>query len=245
MAEPNVPSHSIKSPDECSGGLEALGTYRGVLDFLAMSGRSRPPRPSAPAELPFLQNVPGLKNLFLSMSGVAPAVPDTSEEEWNPISQRPHSAIPPVILDGLGSEIIALKTAVDEFTILSHEMMHVALWEPFFAGLWRPHNRQTFRQFSLMAEGFCYFFSDIVVSGAIRVRLPDGEFALERQTPSNVRFHPVRAFQSLGIVDHHEILDIYLEGFRGQPSRLWQPRGKSHFAASLACLLYTSPSPRD
>ena len=215
-------------------GLAALQSYNGILEFLGKSGSSQP----EPVDLPFLQHVPGLKNLFLTMSAVAPAIPDTSEEEWNPISQRPHAVLPPLITDELGAEITALKTAIDEFTILSHEMMHVALWEPFFTGQWRPRTRSSFREFSLMAEGFCYFFSDIVVSGAVRVRLPDGEFALERQTPSNARFHPVRAFQALGIVDHREIVDVYLEGFRGQSTRLWQPRGTSDFAASLAAQAY-------
>ena len=189
-------------------------------------------------KIPFLESVPGLKALFLSMSAVAPAVPDTSSEEWNPLSQRPHSALPPSLSDELGAEITALKTAVDEFTILSHEMMHIALWEPFFAGYWRPRSRLAFRTFSLMAEGYCYFFSDIVVSGAVRVLLPDGEFAHDRQTPSNARFHPVRAFLALGIENHETILDTYLEGFRGQSTRLWQPRGTSDFAASLAAQAY-------
>jgi hypothetical protein len=221
---------------ETLDGRTYLQSYLDALHFLETTGR--PQRPPALAEWPFLESVPGLKALFLSMSAVAPAVPDTSSEEWNPLSQRPHSALPPPLSDELGAEITALKTAVDEFTILSHEMMHIALWEPFFTGHWRPLNRQAFRIFSLMAEGYCYFFSDIVVSGAIRVRLPDGEFALDRQTPSNARFHPIRAFQALGIGDPAMILDIYLEGFRGQSTGLWQPRGTSDFAASLAAQAY-------
>ncbi len=218
--------------------LDALNSYHAILDFLGDIGRGQRRSRSNPPELLFLEKVPGLKNLFLSLSAVAPARPDTSDEEWNPISQRPHSGLPPVVTDEFGGEITALKIAIDEFTILSHEMMHVALWEPFFAGHWRPRNRRSFCEFSLMAEGFCYFFSDIFVSGAVRVRLPDGEFALDRQTPSNARFHPVRAFQALGIQDQHEILDIYLNGFSGQRTRLWQPRGTSDFAASLAAQAY-------
>ena len=219
-------------------GLEALSSYTDILEYLGNIGSSQRRCPPAPAELPFIQNVPGLRHLFLTLSAVAPAIPDTCEEEWNPISQRPHTGLPPIVTDEFGGEITALKAAVDEFTILSHEMMHVALWEPFFTGQWRPRSRRSFRDFSLMAEGFCYFFSDIFVSGAVRVRLPDGEFALERRTPSNARFHPVRAFHSLGIQDHHDILDIYLDGFSGQRTRLWQPRGTSHFAASLAAQAY-------
>jgi hypothetical protein len=172
------------------------------------------------------------------MCAAAPATPDTSDEEWNPLSQRPHTPLPPPVQDELGAEVTALKEAVDAFTTLTHEMMHVALWEPFFTGFWQPRGRSAFREFSLMAEGFCFFYSDIVVSGAVRVRLPDGEFALERRTPSNALFHPARAFRALGIEDHAAILDIYLEGFNGQPTALWQPRGGNNFAAKLAAQAY-------
>jgi hypothetical protein len=70
------------------------------------------------------------------------------------------------------------------------------------------------------------------------VRLPDGEFALDRQTPSNARFHPVRAFKALGIEDHEKILDIYLGGFAGRRTPLWQPQGGSDVAAALAAQVY-------
>jgi len=238
LAERKQPCQGRSPSGKAIGALDALNSYHAILDFLGDIGRGQRRSKSAPPALPFIQKVPGLKNIFLSLSAVAPARPDTSNEEWNPISQRPHSGLPSVVTDEFGGEITALKIAIDEFTILSHEMMHVALWEPLFAGFWRPRNRRSFREFSLMAEGFCYFFSDIVVSGAVRVRLPDGEFALDRQTPSNARFHPVRAFQSLGIQDQQEILDIYLDGFSGQRTRLWQPRGTSDFAASLAAQAY-------
>ena len=238
MSEPKQAAKGLSFSNNSIGGLAALSSYNSILDFMGESGRGQQNPSLAPPELPFIQKVPGLKQLFLSMSAVAPATPDTRDEEWNPISQRPHSALNPVVTNEFGGEITALKVAIDDFTILSHEMMHVALWEPLFAGHWRPRGRRSFREFSLMAEGFCYFFSDIVVSGAVRVRLPDGEFALDRQTPSNARFHPIRAFQSLGIHDHHDILDTYLEGFSGQRTRLWQPRGTSDFAASLAAQAY-------
>lgn len=236
MIKGHEPHRVTADQNDSLDGRAYLQSYLGVLDFMEKTGRAQ--RSPSLGRIRFLQSVPGLKALFLSMSAVAPAVPDTSSEEWNPLSQRPHSALPPSISDELGAEITALKTAVDEFTILSHEMMHIALWEPFFAGYWRPRSRQAFRTFSLMAEGYCYFFSDIVVSGAVRVLLPDGEFAHDRQTPSNARFHPVRAFQALGIENHEMILDTYLEGFHGQSTRLWQPRGTSDFAASLAAQAY-------
>jgi hypothetical protein len=211
-------------------GIEALTSYENMLRHLAEG--------TAPAALPLIQQAPGVARLFQTMSAVAPAVPGAGDEEWNPLSQRPHAPLPPTVGDELGAEVTALKEAVDAFTTLIHEMMHVALWEPFFVGKWKPRQVADFREFSLRAEGFCFFYSDVVVSNAVRVRLADGEFALERQTPSNARFHPVRAFHAVGIRDHDEILSIYLEGFSGGRTKLWQPRGKAAFAASLAAQVY-------
>ncbi len=223
------------SHDEApTGSQNALASYFDMLAFLGASGHSQFSVPAKLPELPFLQQTPGMKHLFLTMSSVAPAVPDTSDEEWNPLAQRPHAVLSPMVADELGAELTALKLAIDNFTILSHEMMHVALWEPFFVGRWCPKNRKSFQAFSLMAEGYCYFFTDIHVSSAIRVRLPDGEFALDRQSPSNALFHPIRAFQSAEIHDPNEILDIYLNGFSGQPTRLWQSPEEHILASSLA-----------
>ncbi len=207
-------------------GPAALETYADVLTALIAGGKN--------ADLLFIRNVQGVEGLFRTMSAVNATKEGASDEEWNPLSQRPHSPLPATASDGLGHELRTLKTAVDAFTTLAHEMMHVALWEPYFIGRWRPRGRQSFVEFSLMAEGYCFFFSDVVVSGAIRVRLPDGEYALERRTAENAFFHPARAFQALGIEDREEILDVYLEGFRGRKTRLWQPRGGSAYAASLA-----------
>lgn len=214
---------------------EDLASYADILQFLVDHGNSAHRKTW---ELPFLQDGHGIKNLLSTLSAAAPAVPGASDEEWNPLSQRPHFALPTMIGHELGGEINALKEAVDAFTTLSHEMMHVALWEPFFAGTWRPRSKKQFCDFSLMAEGFCFFFSDIVVSGGIRVRLPDGEFALDRQSPSNARFHPVRAFKALAMTDLNAILAVYLEGFSGRQTALWQPRGASHFVASMAAQVY-------
>lgn len=219
-------------------GPAAIESYIGVLAFLTDSGKGRKRRSTSPAELLFIRNVQGVEALFQTMSAVGAATPGARDEEWNPLSQRPHSPLPPTPSHALGVEIYALKAAVDAFTTLAHEMMHVALWEPFFTGRWRPRGRQSFTEFSLLAEGYSFFFSDIVVSGAVRTRLPDGEYALERHTSENARFHPIRAFHALGIDSHEEILDIYLEAFCGQKTRLWQPRGASAYAASLAAQVH-------
>lgn len=237
MRKRSPPKNPSAFRDAQTVGLAALASYAEVLAFLGRGGGRRGRRPT-PVELPFVHGVKGIENLFHSMSAAAPATPDTDDEEWNPLSQRPHTPLPPPVQDELGAEVTALKEAVDAFTTLTHEMMHVALWEPFFTGFWRPRSKGAFREFSLLAEGFCFFFSDIVVSGAVRARLPDGEFALERRTPSNALFHPARAFRALGIEDHAAILDIYLEGFRGQQTALWQPRGGNNFVAKLAAQAY-------
>ncbi len=218
--------------------MQALETYQKVLDNLTKSGASRKKQARPALKLPYVDTVEGLENLYLSLSSVAPAQPAAVDEEWNPLSQRPHAPLPPPVGGELGLEITGLKEAIDAFTTLSHEMMHVALWEPFFAGKWRPRSRRQFRNFSLMAEGYCFFFSDIIVAGLVRVRFPDGEFALSRQTPSNALFPPIRAFQALGIVEHDDILDIYLEGFTGKKTQLLQPRGTSNFVEALAARIY-------
>jgi len=228
---------SSETPRKPQGdGLAALDSYSKILEFLTKHDDHGGPRPTS--DLLFVGNVQGVGSLFQTMSAVGAAKSGANNEEWNPLSQRPHSPLVPTFPLVLGAEIATLKVAIDAFTTLAHEMMHVALWEPFFTGRWRPRRRACFREFSLLAEGFCFFFSDVVVTGAVRVRLPDGEFAMERQASINAHFHPIQAFIALGIKDHEEILGIYLEGFRGGQTRLWQPRGTSSFVAALAAQVY-------
>lgn len=207
-----------------------LAAYHDVLQRL---GSGRPGK-----ALPFLSRLPGIENLYRTMAAVAPTRPGDPAEEWNPLSQRPHAPVPPPVSSELGAEITARKEAVDAFTTLCHEMLHVALWEPFFGGLWRPRSKGEFTEFALRGEGYCFFFSDIVLTRAVRVKLADGEYALERQTPSSATFAPVRAFQALGIEDPARILDVYLDAFNGQKTKLWQKKGRSDHAAALAARTY-------
>lgn len=220
-------------------GQRALGAYGEALSFLTQRSQSWPWQDQTPVELPFISALEGVAELYQSMSAVAPAVPDAADEEWNPLSQRPHSPLPPPIADELGMEISSLKEAIDAFTTLSHEMMHVALAEPFFVGAWRPRQLGAFQDFFLLSEGFCFFFADILISGVVRARLPDGELALERQTPSNAHFHPVRAFAAMGLRDPEEILEIYLKSFAGRGQPLIKGPETSPFAAALALRTYT------
>lgn len=212
-------------------GADALASYEATLEFLAKGGGA--------SQLPaFLAGAPALAALHRSMAAVAPARPGAHDEEWNPLSQRPHAPLAPEVREELGAEVTALKEAIDAFTTLGHEMMHVALWEPFFTGRWAPKGKAAFRAFSLLAEGFCFFYADIVLTAAVRVRLPDGEFALERATPSSARFAPARAFAALGLRDPAAILDVYLAGFSGNPTALWQSKGKAPLGAALAAQAY-------
>lgn len=216
-------------------GHSGLRAYAQFLAHLAAQGRSHarvgrrlPPRPE------FVDKMPGLIQLLSSMTSVAPAFPDASDEEWNPLSQRPHAPLTPsVTIDELGHDILALKEAIDAFTTLAHEVMHIALWEPFFVGAWHPGTSDTFIKFSLKAEAFCFFYSDIIISRAIRVRFPDGELALTRQTPSNTLFHPVRAFDAAGISDTEQILKIYLDSFSGKRSQLAKTSATDPYAGRL------------
>ncbi len=213
-------------------GLVTLTSYREFLDFLTDKGRANSQSLNGRYPLPLLQEVQGLQALFATLSAVAPAPPDTSTEEWNPLSQRPHAPLLQSLGDELGADINALKSTIEQFTILSHEIMHIALWEPFFIGTWNPESQAEFASFSLLAEGYCHYFADIEVSRSIRVRLPDGEFALERQTPSNALFHPYRAFEALQIREPTQILGLYLEGFHGQVAGLCQ--GAQPWSTALA-----------
>lgn len=217
-------------------GPVAIASYAEVLTFLTEAGARERSQPSP--DLLFIRNIRGVEALFKTISAVGAAKPDANDEEWNPLSQRPHSPILPPAGNAFGAEIWALKGAIDAFTTLAHEMMHIAVWEPFFTGRWRPRGRVGFTEFSLLAEGYCFFFSDIIVSRAVRARLPDGEYAMDRQASDNARFHPVRAFDALGITAQEDIMDVYLEGFRGGRTKLWQPRGTSSYAASLAAQVH-------
>lgn len=213
-----------------------LHTYKKFLTYLQGQGQAR--RHGHPETLPehaFVQSIPGFTKLISTLASVAPAFPDANDEEWNPLSQRPHAPLTPAIAPNeLGHEILALKEAIDAFTTLAHEIMHIALWEPFFVGQWHPRTKSRFVNFSLEAEAFCFFYTDIVISGAIRIRFPDGEFALARQTPSNTLFHPGRAFAAVGLRDTKEILNIYLRSFRGDVDPVLQRLSSSPYLADLS-----------
>ncbi|HUP57407.1 MAG TPA: hypothetical protein VM598_08145 [Bdellovibrionota bacterium] len=181
---------------------------------------------------------PGLTAIHDSISAVA--IGESRSEqgpvlEWNPLSQRPVFYHPPSERDGLEQGFMRVSEQLWRFISISHEAMHVALWEPFFTGHWRPQSKSEFLSFSLKNEGACFFYSDIVVASSVRERFPDGEFVFNRGFQSSPNFHPYRAFRALGITDPARILDEYLAAFAGEPCRLSSAaREPNGFAASLA-----------
>src|SRR5581483_2900238 len=79
-------------------GPAAIESYVDVLTYLTSGGNG------GRSELPFIRNVRGVESLFRTMSAVGAATPGASDEEWNPLSQRPHSPAPPRPSHALGVE---------------------------------------------------------------------------------------------------------------------------------------------
>ncbi|MFM9846994.1 MAG: hypothetical protein ACKVP3_07525 [Hyphomicrobiaceae bacterium] len=96
---------------------------------------------------------------------------------------------------------------------MSHELMHILLWEPFFVGHFKPHSAAEFANTGILFEAFCFFFSDILLTPTIRERYPDQELVFSRHAVSMRHFQPYRAFRALGIKDCRRILQTYLLAF--------------------------------
>ena len=187
--------------------------------------------------------LPGLFNLFESFSGAA--IYDYHsrvEKEWNPFSQRPYFTKHSALKDkSIFTHLEKAKNAISILFIESaHEATHVLLWEPLFTGKCKNLTRQQFTDASLVFEGFCFWYADIIVTQTMRSRLPDGELAHARSAVSLANFHPFRAFKAIGINDHEKILDIYMQSFAGGITELYENRDKTfvtdlfeRFAVSL------------
>jgi hypothetical protein len=186
--------------------------------FLGRLERQLAGRPAATTPLPV--ELPGLSALLASFATAAPAPPD----EWNPFAQRLFHRTAVEAPRALARDLEAATVVVDRFIELAHEAMHVLLWEPLFVGRC---SRAGFVERSLAFEGHCFWYADIVVTRALRVRLPDGELARGRSALSQPRFHPYRAFASLGITNPREILDHYLDAFTGIRGALYARRDRT------------------
>lgn len=185
-------------------------------------------------ELQLDDRVPGLRNLFRSFTSWIDA---HEKVEWNPLSQR-------VYISGLSynpSELVRdfsiVTTTMSDFVQAAHEAAHVMLWEPFFVGSYRPTNRTDFIDFSLCFEGFCFWYADILITPLLRTYLPDGEFVFGRTHVSEQYFHPYRAFAALKMDKPSDILEIYLNSFRGYKTKLLKGMSNA-FVSNLSKRIY-------
>jgi len=170
-----------------------------------------------------------MMRLLETFSSAAPAerVP-RAVMEWNPFSQRLYmNGAFTVKTPALVAHFAHATEVIEDFIILCHEALHVLLWEPFFVGAMRYPNGKRFRDLSMCFEGLCFWYSDIVLSRTLRVKLPDGEFLHARDAVSLKRFHPYRAFTALGITDPEKIRDIYLHAFMGDQTKLYARRDQA------------------
>lgn len=134
--------------------------------------------------------------------------------EWNPLSQvlatryelNTKSAT-------LESPFAQLEYRIGSEIEMSHELMHILLWEPFFVGRCKPRSAAEFANIGILFEAFCFFFSDILLTPTIRERYPDREVVFSRHALSMRHFQPYRAFRALGIKDCRRILQTYLLAF--------------------------------
>jgi hypothetical protein len=140
-----------------------------------------------------------------------------SHMEWNPISQRAVLRKPQTFTGALlTSDFQHLFNQVHDFIEFAHEMMHVVLWEPLFAGKWRFRTASEFTTHALLSEAFCFFYGDMVIARKIRDTYPDGEVVFSRNAVSLPYFPPYRVFQALGKTDPSEILGVYMNAFLAQ-----------------------------
>ncbi len=201
-------------------------TYEELIEFMTSVWSLR----ACPAT-PFSEKA--IANLCHTIASAA--VDSNGIMEWNPISQRPVVGLAPPSAseqEELGSEFAKIQSLIYRYVTLCHEMLHVLVWEPLFTGAMPSPNVDTFVEMSLMGEGFCFFYSDIVLTPEIRRSFPDGEVLFTRSAASQRNFHPYRAFESIGVSDPDRILEIYLEEFSGKATELSGARG--NFPSALA-----------
>jgi hypothetical protein len=187
------------------------------------------PSRSRDAKLSIAHEVPGLFELVESLSGAAVNEVDASKRakvsEWNPFYQRVYLLSAAELRDDpLTRDLDRAADTIDRFIDVSHQASHVLLLEPFFVGRATAPTAAQFVSTSLVCEGFCFWYADIVVTRRLRVRLADGELVRARSSFSQPLFHPYRAFQAIGIEDEEKILDVYLRAFAGEKSALFHKK---------------------
>ena len=141
--------------------------------------------------------------------------------DWNPILQIPFCYRGYTSGALLSAQYDGRYQAAHQVVELSHEMLHILLWESFFVGDLCPTQNQ-FVAMSRLFEGYAYWFADIVLTERLRASSRKHEMLFSRHSLTSINFHPRVAFRELGIADHSEIKKVYLDTFTGQARR---PRG--------------------
>lgn len=193
-----------------------------------------PQKSNAKYKLKIERDIPGLNNLFQSMSASAL---DGAKGEWNPISQKIFDGHIPKAQNDIAHDFDQISITVTQFLIKAHEALHIYFWEPFFSGQYRIRSKEKFVEQSLVFEGCCFWYTDILMTPPMRAYLPDGEFVFSRTAVSQRAFHPYRAFKSLGIDDQYKILDLYIDSFRGYETPIFSKRVDG-FVHNLAKRIY-------
>jgi hypothetical protein len=131
-------------------------------------------------------------------------------------------------------DVDQIIASVGRFVEIAHESMHILLWEPYFVGHGEyPITKESFSNLSLSFEGFCFWYTDIVLTKQLRERFTDGEFILHRNAVSQPGFHPYRAFKAIGISHPTDILEIYANIFSGNKNTPIYKNRKKLFVGDL------------
>lgn len=176
-------------------------------------------------KLDWNQELAGLKKIFSSFdSFVSVKTPEdgTVVIEWNPLNQQ-H------LFNQLTKEKMALTYSfsetfetIGEFITSAHEAMHVLLLEAFFCGRYNFKNAAKLQELYLMFEGFSFWYSDIVLTPKLRVRMPFNEILYKNSAVSSRLFHPSQALVAAGVKNQDQALDLYLDAFRGKMTALYK-----------------------
>lgn len=176
-------------------------------------------------KLDWNQELVGLKKIFASFDSfvqVKTPADATVIIEWNPLNQQ-H------LFNQLNKHKLALTYSfsetfetIGEFITSAHEAMHVLLLESFFCGRYHFKKAQKLQELYLMFEGFSFWYSDIVLTPKLRVRMPYNEILYKNSAVSSRLFHPSQAMAAAGITNQDEALDLYLDAFRGKMTELYK-----------------------
>ena len=119
--------------------------------------------------------------------------------DWNPILQIPFCYRGYTSGALLSAQYDGRYQAAHQIVELSHEMLHILLWESFFVGDLCPTQNQ-FVAMSRLFEGYAYWFADIVLTERLRASSRKHEMLFSRHSLTSINFHPRVAFRELGLL---------------------------------------------